>query len=116
VSDELVPGVGLREERRLAAGELTGELEVAETHPGFEGHFPGRPVLPAVAQVQIVVALCDRLLQRGVHVAEIARMKLVRPVSPGARLTFRLGVDEQRVSWTLREGGELVSSGVMGIE
>jgi len=43
-------------------------------------------------------------------------MKFARAVGPGARLAFRIGVDERRVSWSLREGEELVSSGVIGID
>jgi 3-hydroxyacyl-[acyl-carrier-protein] dehydratase len=115
VSEELLPGVVLRDLRRPTAGELAGELEVAVGHAAFDGHFPGRPVLPAVAQLQIVVALCRRLLGQAVRVEEVCRVKFVRPVEPGARLSFLLAVDGQHLRWSLRRDDEPVSTGVLGI-
>ena len=85
-------------------------------YPGFGGHFPGRPVLPAVAQLGAVRYLVARLLQREVRPLEYRRIKfrgMVVPdeaVSVGVRLSYGEG------GWSaefeiVKVGGVQVSSG-----
>lgn len=85
--------------------ELTVELPASS--PLFEGHFPGHPILPGVAQLAFV----ERAL--GAPLAEVRAVKLRRPVGPGEVLELSLGAPDGD-GWTrfeLRRGDEPVSSG-----
>ncbi len=82
-------------------------VEIPASSPLFEGHFPGHPILPGIAQL----ALVERAL--GAPLAEVRAVKLRRPVGPGEILELSLGEPDGE-GWTrfeLRREGELVSSG-----
>ena len=80
---------------------------IPASSPLFEGHFPGHPILPGVAQLAFV----EKAL--GAPLAEVRAVKLRRPVGPGEVLELSLG-DPDGDGWTrfeLRRGEEAVSSG-----
>jgi predicted hotdog family 3-hydroxylacyl-ACP dehydratase len=74
---------------RPAAGGVEASVEVAAASPWFDGHFPGRPVLPAIAHL----ALAHRLHRAGGGPGELARIEALRlsgPVGPGELLRAAL--------------------------
>ena len=88
---------------------------VPEDCPFFDGHFPGRPVLPAIGQLVLIERL--HLLRQASHagVSEIENLRFVRPVAPGEMLTVKL--DEEaggsRTRFEIRGEGGTVSRGVL---
>jgi len=78
-----------------------------------QGHFPGHPILPGVAQARIAHDLLERSLGTGVHLTSIPRMKFTSPVRPGTRLEVRLEFDAagDRVKWSFTDGRVAVSTG-----
>lgn len=81
---------------------VVGFKNVTANEPFFEGHFPGRPVMPgvliieAMAQVGGVLARLSvpGMLEQGKEDAlffmSIDKVKFRRPVVPGDRLVFEL--------------------------
>ncbi len=76
------------------AAAMAGAAETAEglqaifrlppSFTGFAGHFPGRPILPAVAQIQMGCVLLAKL--RGdsfIRPRQVNTAKFTRPVGPG---------------------------------
>ena len=51
--------------------------------PGFAGHFPGRPILPAVLQIMAATLLAETATGRHLQATAIERAKFVRPIVPG---------------------------------
>ncbi|MBN1419532.1 MAG: 3-hydroxyacyl-ACP dehydratase FabZ, partial [Planctomycetes bacterium] len=69
----------------------------------FQGHFPGRPVMPGVLQIEAMAQLAGVLLlsdvSRANHIAylmSLDRVKFRRPVVPGDRLMLRVEVTKLR--------------------
>jgi 3-hydroxymyristoyl/3-hydroxydecanoyl-(acyl carrier protein) dehydratase len=88
----------------------------------FEGHFPGAPILPAIAQLLTLVldrthALWPDLGQP----RRVARLKFMQAIAPGddleVQLTLSASPDERtatEVRFTLVRRGEPCTRGVLG--
>ncbi len=84
----------------------------------FEGHFPGHPVLPAVAQLAIVRQALTRLLGHETAIVVVERLRCARPVLPGETLTLDLYWSDAcaRVRFVLSLSTDRVSDGVLVCE
>lgn len=56
---------------------------------GFTGHFPGRPILPAVLQIMAACLLVEAATGSRVLPTSIERAKFVNPIVPGALVEIR---------------------------
>ena len=63
-------------------------LPIARDHPAFEGHFPGRPILPAVVLLAETLAAIGRDTGTAAHDWSVSQVKFVQAVAPGAELVL----------------------------
>jgi uncharacterized membrane protein/3-hydroxymyristoyl/3-hydroxydecanoyl-(acyl carrier protein) dehydratase len=87
------------------------ELEVPADHPAFAGHFPGRPLLPAVALLDVVIEAAARHFGIDAPVAAMPHAKFTAPLVPGDRGCIRLTLRGNRVGFEVRRGEECVAQG-----
>jgi 3-hydroxymyristoyl/3-hydroxydecanoyl-(acyl carrier protein) dehydratase len=86
---------------------------IADAHAGFDGHFPGDPILPGIVQIALLLeALRDRL-GPDVYLAAIPSLRWRSVVRPGTELDLTAwGPSEDgRVGFEMRAGDTLVSNG-----
>ena len=69
-------------------GKITARFVFPPEFIGFKGHFPNRPVLPGVCNIQAVTAIFKALRKREVKLREIVLAKFFTPVSPDQELFF----------------------------
>jgi 3-hydroxyacyl-[acyl-carrier-protein] dehydratase len=94
-----------------APGAAAGRFRLDPGFPAFRGHFPGRPVLPAVVQVLLAQLLIERVTGAPARLVRIATGKFRRLATPGMTLEItcrpldepgsydaRIGSDNQAVS------------------
>jgi len=83
------------------AGPSQALFEVTDTLPFFEGHFPGSPVLPAIA---VIEASCDFIQSLEPKPSSgrltIENAKLSRPITPGMKI--RLEARRLETRWEVR--------------
>ena len=87
---------------------------VPADHPGFAGHFPGRPVLPGVVLLGEVLetALSDAALARALGpTPTLGTAKFLAPVSPGEALELRIVETDAVVRFEVWLGARLAASG-----
>ncbi len=92
-----IEAAALEEPRREADGELVGRYRFAEDFPGFAGHFPGYPIVPAVVQVRMAQTLFERGNGRSFSLRGVDHAKFLLQLLP---------LQELEVRCREREGGE----------
>ncbi len=73
-----------------ADGTHLFEFRFGADDPVFAGHFPGRPLLPGVFQLEMARAAAEWTLGCRLAVREISRAKFQRPILPGETVRLRL--------------------------
>lgn len=103
--------VGPAGERAVYAVEIPADLLY------FEGHFPGAPLLPGVAQLAVLVlAQVHRLWPYLGEPSRVSRLKFKRPIGPGDRLLLSLELSRAavpRVDFSLERAGDCCTTGAM---
>ena len=63
--------------------------------PTFAGHFPTRPLLPGVFQLEIARVAAELVLKTPLAVREITKAKFLRPIIPDETVRVELKVAEK---------------------
>ena len=92
---------------------MTIAIAVPDGGPLFEGHFPGRPILPGVTQLAMVVDAIRAERDDG-PVRAVPSLRLRAVVGPGDALALELRRSEGgRVRFDLRRDGAVVADGLL---
>ena len=96
---------------------ITLELSIPDTSPYYDGHFPGFPVLPAVAQVDLVVRFASEHFGMSITVSKINRIKFLNIIRPGNPLIIFMEIDKENMNFKISspESEIVYSSGAMTI-
>lgn len=76
-----------------AGGLVRLELGIDATHPCFDGHFPGRPLLPGVVQIDWAIRFAAQHLGDCTPFLGFGPVKFMRLVAPPVTLELRLERD-----------------------
>lgn len=67
---------------------LIGEIRLNKEDPIFKGHFPGNPITPGVAQLEIIKELLSHHFEREIHLKSISNCKYLAILNPVENDTF----------------------------
>ena len=99
IEPKLIFAVGADAFKKMESDEMAWSLdwEVPKALPYFDGHFPGNPVLPAVAVIDASVEFLRRALQlENIELKAIHSAKFVSIIAPG--MPVRIDVKSQTLS------------------
>jgi 3-hydroxyacyl-[acyl-carrier-protein] dehydratase len=60
------------------------------TFIGFSGHFPGNPILPAIAQIRAVMSLAEEEGGKALALAAVRSAKFLAPIRPDEDVWIRV--------------------------
>ena len=65
--------------------------------PWFAGHFPGEPILPGIAQLNMVTECIERVLHKKLILQNLTRIKFKQLIRPGDVLEIGRASCRERV-------------------
>lgn len=83
------------------------------SHPVYDGHFPGKPILPGALQIEILKEVFGKVLDKELRLASAKSIKYLGFIDPfeGNKLELELKYKTSEEGWNLRavlaqSGGE----------
>lgn len=58
-------------------------LDINPSHPIFEGHFPGQPVVPGVCMMQMIKEVLETVIGQETRLVSAASAKFLAMIDPG---------------------------------
>ncbi|MBU0673135.1 MAG: beta-hydroxyacyl-ACP dehydratase [Proteobacteria bacterium] len=106
------------EKPRLAG---SGELVFQPDFPGFAGHFPGQPVLPAVLQMATVRVLAMAIAERRLTPIETGKLKFSGMILPLETVHLQVQMERDEHRWStgfkfFRDGKPLARGTLIFVE
>jgi 3-hydroxymyristoyl/3-hydroxydecanoyl-(acyl carrier protein) dehydratase len=104
---------------RSAANEISADIHVPSDSPWFDGHFPGDPILPGVAQIAMVFDAIRKAYNRELKLSGVRRVRFKGIIRPDDRLNIIAAPLKQETgsySFRILIQDETVCSGVMAVE
>src|SRR5262245_6531183 len=94
----------LGEVQANADGSATLQFRFPTNDPTFAGHFPMRPLLPGVYQLEMARMAAELVLNSPLLVREITKAKFSRPIVPEEIIRVELKFSEKPPIIQLRAG------------
>ncbi len=73
-----------------ANGVVVQEFCFRADDPTFAGHFPTRPILPGIFQLEMARMLAEKFLKYPVAIREITKAKFLSPIVPEEQIRLEL--------------------------
>jgi len=82
------------------------EFSILGSSDYFDGHFPDFPILPAVAQVNIIMQCVSRFFGNNIGLSEIKRSKFINIIRPDTALVLYLEKKENNLLFKIASPDE----------
>jgi 3-hydroxyacyl-[acyl-carrier-protein] dehydratase len=79
-------------------GIILARIKINAAHPVFKGHFPGNPVTPGVALIEIIRQVLSSALNKKFILTEAREIKFIAAVIPTSITELELSVDYNEVA------------------
>ena len=109
----------LEEMNRSEENEISADIHVPPDSPWFDGHFPGEPILPGVAQIGMVFDAIRKARNRDLKISSVRRVRFKRIIRPDDQLKIiaaPLKENASAYSFRILVANETVCNGVMTVE
>ncbi len=97
--------------------EIDVVFKIDESHPGIQGHFPGRPVVPAVVLLNNVRRIVNEHVASSRRILKLRHAKFTAPVIPGTEVRINATfIEDGLVKFKLYVNGQTVVTGIIEYE
>jgi len=111
-------GYELNEISMTEASVITAQFIVKSGSPWFDGHFPGNPIIPGIAQMSMIFDLMQRAMGPGLKLDGFKRVRfkqLIRPDTPISVLIKPTGKNPNRFEYQLTADQKIICTGFIDI-
>ena len=89
------------------------DIKLNPLHPIFEGHFPGRPVLPGVYMMQMVKEVVETWTEKKIRLVLGQDLKFLSVVNPEENTMMQMELKINREGEKIRTVAQLLSNAVV---
>lgn len=89
----------------------TASVRIPHSHPCLAGHFPGRPIVPAVLLLDCVLDEAQRWLGAIPAVKGLPQAKFTAPLLPEQTAQLQLTVQGKELRFSLKRDADSVAQG-----
>jgi 3-hydroxyacyl-[acyl-carrier-protein] dehydratase len=96
--------------------KISATVTVPGNSPWFSGHFPGNPILPAIAQISIVFDIICQAVKKPILLNQFHRVKFRRIILPDEEMDItasQINETSTNYSFQISVNGELACKGMM---
>jgi len=109
----------LKEINQSEDNEISADIRVPSDSHWFDGHFPGEPILPGVAQIGMVLDAIRKAHHPDLMISSVRRVRfkhIIRPDDQLKIIAVPLKQETDSYSFRILVQEETVCSGVMTVE
>lgn len=89
----------------------TGNCSVEDDLLCLKGHFPTQPILPAIAQVNMLIDFVSVVMESPCALESASVLKFILPILPKDTVKLELDIKACEVKFTMRVDNKLCSRG-----
>jgi len=96
--------------------EISATVTVPGNSPWFSGHFPGNPILPAIAQISIVFDMVCQAVKKPIFLKTFHRVKFRKIILPDEEMDItasQIAGTPMNYSFQIMVNGEIACKGMM---
>jgi 3-hydroxyacyl-[acyl-carrier-protein] dehydratase len=104
---------------RLSSHEIIMYTEVLRDSPWFSGHFPGDPILPGIAQLEMALDGIKRLSKKKLEISGFRKVRFKQFIRPNDKITIKVVLrkgDVLSYSFRIMVGEEMACNGILTVE
>ncbi len=81
---------------------IVAQVTTDKQSPWFSGHFPGDPILPGIAQINMVIETIAKVLQKDLSLLSLTRIKFKKIIRPGDILDIHAAAEKKENQYSFR--------------
>ena len=104
---------------RSGVNEMVTEISVPSESHWFSGHFPGEPILPGIAQLEMVFDTIKELTQKNLRISNVRKVRFKQIIRPDDSIKIIVRYQKHGsllFSFRVIVKGHLACSGIMETE
>jgi len=106
-------------QNRAESPDLAADVHIEATSQWFRGHFPGRPVLPGIAQLGMVFDLIQQGFNEPVRLIAVNRVRFKQLILPDDRIRIEVTPKANKAGmyvFRILKENELISNGILAVK
>lgn len=104
---------------KLSSNEIIMYTEVLPESPWFSGHFPGDPILPGIAQLEMALDGIKRLSKKNLKISGVRKIRFKQFIRPNDKIKVKIALREGDIlsySFRIMVEEEMACNGILTVE
>lgn len=104
---------------RLSSREIIMYTKVLPDSPWFSGHFPGDPILPGIAQVEMALDGIKQLRKKNLKISGLRKVRFKQFIRPNDKIKIKIALregDALSYSFRIMVDEEMACNGILTVE